>query len=66
MEAEITGAIVGSPAALAGVRDGDILQSVNGAPVRSREEGRAMIYQAAESVLPTDIVLKRNSKEISV
>ena len=34
--------------------------------VRSREEGRAMIYQAAESVLPTDIVLKRNSKEISV
>lgn len=66
VEAEITGAIVGSPAALAGVRDGDILQSVNGAPVRSREEGRAMIYQAAESVLPTDIVLKRNSKEISV
>ncbi len=66
LEAEITGAIVGSPAALAGVRVGDILQSVNGAPVRSREEGRAMIYRAAERALPADIVVKRETEEISL
>jgi hypothetical protein len=40
--------------------------TVDGRPVRSREEGRALIYQAALRNVPTEIVVRRLDREIPV
>ena len=40
---EVTGAIMGSPAARCGLRHGDVIEMVNGIPVRNRAQARDML-----------------------
>lgn len=66
ISAEITGAIVGSPAAAAGVLPGDILHSVDHQPVRSREEGRVLIYRAGQKQQLTEVKVLRDGQEFGM
>lgn len=57
---EITGSIQGSPAAVAGVRPGDVVAEINGCPVGSREAAREQLRAAGRSGQPVNLLLERN------
>lgn len=62
----IIGAAAGSPAEKAGLREGDVILSVNGAEVSSNEELAAAIRECEDCAEPINLIYKRGEKSVSV
>ena len=61
---QVVGVQVGSPAALAGLRDGDVLLTVNGQNVTSAEDVRAAVRNVGEREI--DVAVQRDGSEEQV
>ena len=62
LEAEVAGVLAGSPAARAGVRCGDVIEAVDGAPVCSRVHAFRRVQKAGLA----EIILRRGKDTLSV
>ncbi|MEK7849008.1 MAG: radical SAM protein, partial [Chloroflexota bacterium] len=62
----IIGLVPGSPAALSGLRQGDLITQVNGIPVRHRPQARDLLATVAGSACPAWLTVVREGARLEV
>jgi hypothetical protein len=63
---EVDGVVLNSPAWRAGVQVGDIIRSINGAPVATRADSEVMLARARVVGSPMTIEIERNKQRLSL